>query len=107
MRPGPLLPRQPAAERRRTARGAEHRPVAGHHHPRPVAGPPAPQLQPRPALHRRRWGGGPPAPSQGSSGQTSSSLAPLAIPIVILGVPVLDAVFAVIRRAAGRSGLTV
>ena len=51
--------------------------------------------------------GGRSDPNQGFSGQTYFFLAPLAIPIVILGVPILDAIFAVIRRAAGRSGLTV
>ena len=56
---GHVLPLQPAAQRRRPARSAEHRPPAGHHHPRHVRGLPAPQLQPRPDLHGRRWG---PAP---------------------------------------------
>ena len=51
--------------------------------------------------------GGRSDPNQGFSGQTYFFLAPLAIPIVILGVPILDAIFAVIRRAAGRSGVTV
>ena len=51
--------------------------------------------------------GGAPDPNQGFSGQTYFFLAPLAHPLVILGVPILDAIFAVIRRAAGRSGVTV
>jgi UDP-GlcNAc:undecaprenyl-phosphate GlcNAc-1-phosphate transferase len=42
--------------------------------------------------------GGRSDPNQGFSGQTYFFLAPLAIPIVILGVPILDAIFAVIRR---------
>jgi UDP-GlcNAc:undecaprenyl-phosphate GlcNAc-1-phosphate transferase len=39
------------------------------------------------------------------SGQTYFFLAPLAIPFVILGVPLLDTMFAVARRARGRSGI--
>lgn len=39
------------------------------------------------------------------SGQTFFFYAPLFIPFVILGVPVLDTVFAVVRRAGRRSGL--
>ncbi|MGC1512113.1 MAG: MraY family glycosyltransferase [Acidimicrobiales bacterium] len=39
------------------------------------------------------------------SGQTFFFYAPLFIPFVILGVPVLDTVFAVVRRASRRSGL--
>jgi len=39
------------------------------------------------------------------SGQTFFFYAPLAIPIVILGVPVLDTAFAIIRRASQRQGL--
>jgi UDP-GlcNAc:undecaprenyl-phosphate GlcNAc-1-phosphate transferase len=51
--------------------------------------------------------GGRSDPNEGFSGQTYFFLAPLVIPIVILGVPILDFLYAVIRRAAGRSGLTV
>lgn len=40
-------------------------------------------------------------------GQTYFFLAPLAIPLLILGVPILDMVFAVIRRATGRKSLAV
>ncbi len=39
------------------------------------------------------------------SGQTFFFYAPLAIPLVILGVPVLDTAFAILRRAKGRKGL--
>jgi UDP-GlcNAc:undecaprenyl-phosphate GlcNAc-1-phosphate transferase len=38
-------------------------------------------------------------------GQTYFFLAPLAIPIMILGVPILDTLFAIIRRATGRKAL--
>ena len=38
-------------------------------------------------------------------GQTYFFLAPLAIPLLILGVPMFDLVFAVIRRATGRKSL--
>jgi UDP-GlcNAc:undecaprenyl-phosphate GlcNAc-1-phosphate transferase len=49
--------------------------------------------------------GGRADPAQGFSGQTYFFLAPLAIPFVILGVPLLDTMFAVARRARGRSGI--
>lgn len=39
------------------------------------------------------------------SGQTFFFYAPLAIPLVILGVPVLDTAFAILRRAKGGKGL--
>ncbi|MDH4278356.1 MAG: undecaprenyl/decaprenyl-phosphate alpha-N-acetylglucosaminyl 1-phosphate transferase, partial [Acidimicrobiia bacterium] len=39
------------------------------------------------------------------SGQTFFFYAPLAIPLLILGVPVLDTAFAIIRRATQRQGL--
>jgi UDP-GlcNAc:undecaprenyl-phosphate GlcNAc-1-phosphate transferase len=39
------------------------------------------------------------------SGQTFFFYAPLAIPLVILGVPVLDTAFAILRRARGGKGL--
>ncbi len=39
------------------------------------------------------------------SGQTFFFYAPLVIPLVILGVPVLDTAFAIVRRARGRKGL--
>lgn len=39
------------------------------------------------------------------SGQTFFFYAPLAIPFVILGVPILDTAFAIIRRASKRQGL--
>jgi UDP-GlcNAc:undecaprenyl-phosphate GlcNAc-1-phosphate transferase len=38
-------------------------------------------------------------------GQTYFFLAPLAIPLLILGVPILDTLFAIIRRATGRKAL--
>jgi UDP-GlcNAc:undecaprenyl-phosphate GlcNAc-1-phosphate transferase len=40
------------------------------------------------------------------SGQTYFFFAPVFIPFLILGVPILDTVFAVFRRAAKRSGVT-
>jgi UDP-GlcNAc:undecaprenyl-phosphate/decaprenyl-phosphate GlcNAc-1-phosphate transferase len=49
--------------------------------------------------------GGRSDPSQGFSGQTYFFLAPLVIPLVILGVPLLDTLFAIVRRASRRSGL--
>jgi UDP-GlcNAc:undecaprenyl-phosphate GlcNAc-1-phosphate transferase len=39
------------------------------------------------------------------SGQTFFFFAPLFIPLVILGVPIIDTAFAIIRRARNRSGL--
>jgi UDP-GlcNAc:undecaprenyl-phosphate/decaprenyl-phosphate GlcNAc-1-phosphate transferase len=51
--------------------------------------------------------GGRSDPNQGFSGQTYFFLAPLVIPLVILGVPILDTLFAVIRRSAGRSRVTM
>ena len=42
---------------------------------------------------------------QGYVGQTYFFLAPLFIPLFILGVPILDTLFAIIRRAARRQGL--
>jgi len=39
------------------------------------------------------------------SGQSFFFLAPFFIPLVILGVPILDTVFAIIRRASSRSGV--
>jgi UDP-GlcNAc:undecaprenyl-phosphate GlcNAc-1-phosphate transferase len=49
--------------------------------------------------------GGRADPAEGFSGQTYFFLAPLAIPLVILGVPVLDTLFAIVRRSRRRSGL--
>ena len=39
------------------------------------------------------------------SGQSFFFLAPLFIPLVILGVPILDTLFAIVRRASRRSGM--
>jgi UDP-GlcNAc:undecaprenyl-phosphate GlcNAc-1-phosphate transferase len=39
------------------------------------------------------------------SGQSFFFLAPLFIPLVILGVPIVDTAFAIVRRAARRSGM--
>ena len=44
---------------------------------------------------------------QGFVGQTYFFLAPIVIPLLILGVPILDLVFAVIRRASRRQALDV
>ena len=41
------------------------------------------------------------------SGQAFFFYAPLLIPLVILGVPVVDTVFAIVRRTVGRRGLAV
>lgn len=38
-------------------------------------------------------------------GQTFFFLAPIAIPLLILGVPIVDTVFAIVRRATGRKAL--
>jgi UDP-GlcNAc:undecaprenyl-phosphate GlcNAc-1-phosphate transferase len=51
--------------------------------------------------------GGRADPNQAYSGQTYFFLAPLVIPLVILGVPILDTTFALVRRAAGRSRVTM
>ena len=40
-------------------------------------------------------------------GQTFFFFAPLFLPLVILGVPILDTAWALLRRAKGRSGLTI
>ena len=42
-----------------------------------------------------------------ASGQTYFFLAPLVIPLVILGVPILDTLFAIVRRATRRQGLSL
>ena len=41
----------------------------------------------------------------GVGGQTYFFLAPLVIPLFILGVPILDTIFAIVRRAARRQGV--
>ncbi len=41
------------------------------------------------------------------SGQAFFFYAPLVIPLVILGVPVVDTIFAIVRRAVGRRGFSV
>jgi UDP-GlcNAc:undecaprenyl-phosphate GlcNAc-1-phosphate transferase len=46
-----------------------------------------------------------PNPPQASVGQTYFFLAPVLIPLLILGVPVLDTAWAILRRARGRQGL--
>ncbi|HET6950781.1 MAG TPA: MraY family glycosyltransferase [Acidimicrobiales bacterium] len=40
-------------------------------------------------------------------GQTFFFFAPLFLPLVILGVPIIDTVWALLRRAKGRAGLTI
>jgi UDP-GlcNAc:undecaprenyl-phosphate GlcNAc-1-phosphate transferase len=40
------------------------------------------------------------------SGQSFFFFAPILIPLVILGVPVIDTLFAIVRRATKRSGIT-
>jgi UDP-GlcNAc:undecaprenyl-phosphate/decaprenyl-phosphate GlcNAc-1-phosphate transferase len=44
-------------------------------------------------------------PQSGYAGQTYFFLAPLFIPLFILGVPILDTLFAIIRRATRRQGV--
>jgi UDP-GlcNAc:undecaprenyl-phosphate/decaprenyl-phosphate GlcNAc-1-phosphate transferase len=46
-----------------------------------------------------------PNPPEPSVGQTYFFFAPVVIPLIILGVPILDTVWAVLRRARGRQGL--
>ena len=43
--------------------------------------------------------------TQAFSGQTYFFLAPVAIPLIILGVPVFDVLFAIVRRVSKRQGL--
>jgi len=42
--------------------------------------------------------------TQGFSGQTYFFLAPLAIPLIVLGVPIFDTAFAILRRVSRRQG---
>src|SRR5262249_19776996 len=51
--------------------------------------------------------GGRAEPSSEHYGQTYFFFAPLAIPLFILGVPILDAAFAIMRRGLRRQGLSV
>ena len=44
--------------------------------------------------------------TQAFSGQTYFFLAPLVIPLVILGVPIFDVAFAIVRRVVGRKGFS-
>jgi UDP-GlcNAc:undecaprenyl-phosphate GlcNAc-1-phosphate transferase len=48
--------------------------------------------------------GGRTDPSQSASSQTYFFLAPLFIPLIILGVPIFDVVFAILRRVRKRQG---
>jgi UDP-GlcNAc:undecaprenyl-phosphate GlcNAc-1-phosphate transferase len=50
--------------------------------------------------------GGRADPNVGFTGQTYFFFAPLFIPLFILGVPILDTLFAIIRRATKRQGVT-
>jgi UDP-GlcNAc:undecaprenyl-phosphate GlcNAc-1-phosphate transferase len=50
--------------------------------------------------------GGRADPNQAFSGQTYFFFAPLFIPLLILGVPLLDTIFAIVRRATRRQGLS-
>ena len=45
--------------------------------------------------------------AEGTSGTTYFFFAPLVIPLVILGVPVFDTAFSIVRRAAKRTGVSV
>ena len=49
--------------------------------------------------------GGRADPNRGYSGQTYFFFAPLFIPLFILGVPIVDMLFAIVRRATRRQGL--
>ena len=104
----PLL--RPAVQGR-AARGLEHRAARRGHRRRGLRRVPAAQLQPGADLHGRRRArcssgccsptttitvGGRTADQ--FSGQTYFFFAPLFIPIVILGVPILDTVFSFVRR---------
>jgi UDP-GlcNAc:undecaprenyl-phosphate/decaprenyl-phosphate GlcNAc-1-phosphate transferase len=51
--------------------------------------------------------GGNTGPEVEASGQTFFFFAPLFLPLVILGVPILDTVWAILRRASRRSGVSV
>ena len=44
--------------------------------------------------------------TQGFSGQTYFFLAPLAIPLIVLGVPIFDTAFAILRRVSRRQGFS-
>jgi UDP-GlcNAc:undecaprenyl-phosphate/decaprenyl-phosphate GlcNAc-1-phosphate transferase len=44
--------------------------------------------------------------TKGASGQTFFFFAPLVIPLLVLGVPLLDTMFAVVRRASRRGDIT-
>jgi UDP-GlcNAc:undecaprenyl-phosphate GlcNAc-1-phosphate transferase len=50
--------------------------------------------------------GGRADPTQPFSGQTYFFFAPLFIPLLILGVPIVDTAFAIVRRATKRAGVT-
>ena len=45
--------------------------------------------------------------TQGFSGQTYFFLAPLVIPLIILGVPIFDTAFAILRRVAKRQSFSI
>lgn len=45
--------------------------------------------------------------AEGTSGTTFFFFAPLAIPLVILGVPIIDTAFSIVRRAAKRTSVSV
>ena len=45
-------------------------------------------------------------PVEGTQGQTYFLFAPLLIPLVILGVPIFDVAFAIVRRTSKRQGIT-
>ena len=103
---------------RRRARPRQRRPAARRDHPRRLPRVPALERPPGPDLHGRlRRAAARPAdggvddvgraarPTPQYSGQSFFFLAPLFIPLVILGVPILDTVFAIVRRATRRSGV--
>jgi UDP-GlcNAc:undecaprenyl-phosphate GlcNAc-1-phosphate transferase len=51
--------------------------------------------------------GGNSGPDVAASGQTFFFFAPLVLPLVILGVPILDTAWAILRRASRRSGVSI
>src|SRR5581483_4740983 len=103
----------------RVPRGVEHRAARRHHRGRRVSRVPAVQLQPGAHLHRRRGRAVPRALMATMTitiggradyvypGQTYFFYAPLFIPVVILGVPMLDTAFSFVRRVARRQSFAV
>ena len=109
-------------EELQSAVGAEHRAAVRDHHRRAVPRLPAAQLQSGADLHGRRRrlllgllmavstsvvGGRADENTQAFVGQTFFFLAPLVIPLLILGVPIVDTLFAIVRRTTRRQAIDV